>query len=447
MSQALIRRSGPHYKEVVVATPAEKAYERALLESLQVATSPMIELSRHSFRPPLSFSLHQRHDPILQAVYPILHNFSYSTLAGYCNPLEIEPLFSTNANFLLDAIRHGVPASAMYVIGRYGFVAKVRLFMHSWNGRDHQILAQDGDKFLNLTQWLDTIPHPYGTTTGINSYDYLQGWWQAKGAMFRLMDLPVELWTYIFEVAFGMDIYPSGPNDLGTGTEIQKPYVNGKVVPPPTKGILLLNKTIHKAILPFVRKGTCKCFESAYAMNTYAASFHSRGLSLENLRVLEFDFTNPEYFYVFGVQVAPFINNPQRIFHASRVTATDILTGLKGLSHLYLRFTAPSDGAQDPWYDTGKYNGHVNDRRTFDFQGNATHWAVGCQKVLVDWILTFAKQHIQHIPNITLTGCIKDSIKTKWAKIFEDERGNMGKEVHEMESMKEVIKNWDLADL
>lgn len=115
------------------------------------------------------------------------------------------------------------------------------------------------------------------------------------------MDLPAELWTYILELTYGMDVYPGGYNDFGTAPEMKKPLVNGKVVTPPTKAILLLNKTINKAIKPFVLHDTCKCFKSAYKVESHLMFMHENASPLQNLRVLELDFSNLQYFYMFGV--------------------------------------------------------------------------------------------------------------------------------------------------
>ena len=131
---------GKSFKMVIRQSPDKAAEKRRRLEALQAVDRPIILASRYNFSPALTFSRHQKHDPILQAAYPILHNFSYSTFAGYMNPLEIEPLFSDDAVFLHQAMFYGCAASAMYAIGRYGMIAKVRLFI---NASDGQVFVQD----------------------------------------------------------------------------------------------------------------------------------------------------------------------------------------------------------------------------------------------------------------------------------------------------------------
>lgn len=52
-----------------------------------------------------------------------------------------------------------------------------------------------------------------------------------------------------------------------------------------------------------------------------------------------------------------------------------------------------------------------------------------CQKILVDWILSFAKPFIEHIPEIQLAGSIEHSTRQKWEKIFADQKRGIRSEV------------------
>lgn len=69
-----------------------------------------------------------------------------------------------------------------------------------------------------------------------------------------------------------------------------------------------------------------------------------------------------------------------------------------------------------------------------------------CQRVIVDWILTFAKEQIEHIPRVILTGYIKKSTKAKWDAIFE--RARQGEDIQaEISNAQEAIRSWPLDDL
>lgn len=104
------------------------------------------------------------------------------------------------------------------------------------------------------------LPPPVGSVRGAHGHECLQAWWKVKGQMFRLMELPPELRTYIFELAFGLDIYPGSRNSLGDGSSDTVHTRNKKCAGPPAKAVLFLNKQIHQAVSPFVLKNTCKCY-------------------------------------------------------------------------------------------------------------------------------------------------------------------------------------------
>lgn len=127
-------------------TPEQAAAARARLEERQLASQPIILGSRHNFRPALAFSLPQKHDPILNLTKPILRSHSYSTFAGFVNPLHIEPLFSCDVAYLYSG------SIAMYAIGRYGMMAKVPLMLSTEGG----VLVLQGDHFVEFTPWLES---------------------------------------------------------------------------------------------------------------------------------------------------------------------------------------------------------------------------------------------------------------------------------------------------
>lgn len=99
--------------------------------------------------------------------------------------------------------------------------------------------------------------------------------------------------------------------------------------------------------------------------------------------------------------------------------------------------------ADGPWGVRGRYNGFASH---YDSAGNREWVGVGfktpCQKILIDWILTYAKEYIAHIlligwtlsytkdyiahiPQVVLTGNIKTLTKMKWEPIFADERAGV----------------------
>lgn len=362
------------------------------------------------------------------------------------NPLEIEPLFFDDAVFLHHATFYGAPASAMYVIGRYRMFAKVCLFL---NVRSGQVFVQDQEELIELPEWLKTLPPPIGSVRGKRGYECLLAWWAAKGRMFEIMELPAELWTCVFELAFGMDIYPDYSEKLGLGQAHRRQHPNAlhevKVVDAPTISILSVDKQVHAELLPFAHKHTCKCFADSDVFRTYIRDLPAAPLKFDHLRILELDFSLLDFMFFFGVEITPFdsVEERQYLDPSGMWREATILKHLPALAYLYLRFPATSDGMNDPGHNTGHLNGHESGT---DWRGRARSFHISCEKVLVDWILTFAFEHIRSIPKITLYGYIKTSTKAKWDRSFnvgndQDERNE------DVEMAKVMVQNWDRNDL
>ena len=109
-----------------------------------------------------------------------------------------------------------------------------------------------------------------------------------------------------------------------------------------------------------------------------------------------------------------------------------------------LTFESTKFSAQsDPWGYLGPYNGHES---LCDFGGSRAGqgFSTSCQKLIIDWILTFAKPCLEGIPKVILSGYIKHSTKLKWEAIFEDERNGI---CHDMSAARYQIAHWPRDDL
>jgi len=62
----------------------------------------------------------------------------------------------------------------------------------------------------------------------------------------------------------------------------------------------------------------------------------------------------------------------------------------------------------------------------------------------VDWVLTYAKDYIKHIPQVLLTGYIKNSTKAKWERILADERAGIQ---HNVVLEQQATSTWDTTDM
>lgn len=130
--------------------PEQIAEARVRLEESQVNAEPVVLASRHNFSPALSFCKPQKRDPTLAIAKPVLGQFSYTTFAGFVNPLHIEPLFSCDATMLHEG------AVAMYAVGRYGLMARVPLMLNPEGG----VSVLRGDHVQDLGEWLEGLAEP-----------------------------------------------------------------------------------------------------------------------------------------------------------------------------------------------------------------------------------------------------------------------------------------------
>ncbi|KAF2794800.1 hypothetical protein K505DRAFT_360752 [Melanomma pulvis-pyrius CBS 109.77] len=283
-------------------------------------------------------------------------------------------------------------------------------------------------------------------------YVWQYNWWQNNGRHFRLLDLPEELRRQIFIQVLGPEVYPqkkrgSGHNekdikpmvlrqgctyeyldrDTARATEDIIPYRESK----PNRAIFYLNKQVLREARRAGWEGTLKCFKYYQDFPHYDGSLdrHSSGaggnmdsygmLSFNYLNRVSLNLGNDGYFALFGLNCQPFrleneYPNPR------------FLEIMKSTQYLELCFRNPFEGwSNDPWCT-------LHDAMDLPAKDRGS-----CQKIIVDWILTFAKPYIEHIPKIELTGFIKHSTKGKWDTIFEEQRTK--KVYYEMANEREDI--------
>lgn len=113
------------------------------------------------------------------------------------------------------------------------------------------------------------------------------------------------------------------------------------------------------------------------------------------------------------VRVAPFDIQGAEIRDRSLRGRASIFPSIHSLQSLMLTFESTKFSAEgDPWGYLGPYNGH---EWYCDFRGNRDRegFYTSCQKLIMDWTLTFAKPYIAVLPKVILSGYIKHSTKQK----------------------------------
>jgi hypothetical protein len=413
------------------------------LEVLQYVDRPITLISRHNFDPPLTFCRPHKKDPILAAATLVIRRFSYRTFIDFCNPLFIEPLSSQDKTYLHDAASSGLPVSGVYVIHRVGLMAKVPLLLIPTSG---QVMVLDQESFQDLEEWLEALPQNVCSVTGEAGFDRLWNWYKATDQIYTILNLPVELWTSIFEIAFARAVYPHPPyQPWGQGSGECVPWHPAHYrwrVPRPNISVLMLNKAVHNALRSYITNGIRKCFTHLTSLEYYK-TLSDMGQFGGQLVNLELSFSLREYIYFFDADIRPFRQWKGSLDVSRYSGKASILSQLPALKCVSFDFPAPTS-KDDPWGKLGPLNalGEGTDWRG-NQGGHFDKWFhVSCQKTLVDWILTFAHTYLANLqasPKILLGGYVKEETRAKWEDIFEDER--MGSH-HDMSEWVTEIKEW-----
>lgn len=177
--------------------------------------------------------------------------------------------------------------------------------------------------------------------------------------------------------------------------------------------MLRLNRKTYLEALPVLRTKSRKCFRDAYSLER-CVDLHST-INFDLLRHLQLSFAHQDYMEFFAV------NLPLRSSSSNDRTwpkgwgNASCLRRLPSLKQLDIDF-APMRRVE------------INEPESYKAWVRQFRSAVllsSCQRVLLDCLLSFAKQYIQHVPKVRLTGFIKKSTKSKWDRIFQDERNGV----------------------
>ena len=136
----------------------------------------------------------------------------------------------------------------------------------------------------------------------------------------------------------------------------------------------------------------------------------------QGLVFIEIELSMTNYIHFFGIV----IRDPD-----TPIPDAAILLKISTLEHLILRFRSPFNAiVDDPSGWTWRRGTGPSVKNPVFTLPLTSCWPNGeyhelphlgcptsCQKVLVDWILTFAKKYIAHITKVTLCGFIKNSTR------------------------------------
>ncbi|KAF2838275.1 hypothetical protein M501DRAFT_1017296 [Patellaria atrata CBS 101060] len=271
---------------------------------------------------------------------------------------------------------------------------------------------------------------PHRDLCGQAGYDAQWRWWVRNGKTFDIMRLPSEIRELLYFHTLGFSITPVSKSIppfpkarpkwhaklgqrqcafalLPRGSPEQPVSPLHKMTTDrPNLEILRLNKQIGEEALYMAWTRTPKYFSMPWHAYGFFRALDT--VPYTALRVLHLDFEMKDWFIFFGVSLPGIMNTFRSEFGCGKK-----LKEITQIQMLTMEFPSTKYGAlYDPWaYIDGLLS-----------RGGATYPQTSCQKVLVDWILSFGFEYIKHIPRIELKGCVKDSTRRKWESIFDERR-------------------------
>ncbi|RMY77060.1 hypothetical protein D0862_13633 [Hortaea werneckii] len=441
---------------------AEKQLERLLYDPVN---RPDFEGCRHDFgEDGLRLQIPNKDDYVFFAAVPILEEYNAQSMHRHYDPLLIEALN------IAPTLFYGMDStSAVHCLVRHELFVKVQLKLvchldYGWSAAT--VMLKDEDRWIPLQQWLKTLPEPTLPNYHVLAYEEQYQWWKSTGKPFRLLDLPGELQERIFLFAVGEYVEPhfreecdldengygimqDGTRDedwvlkksrwtvITHGTHRAKrrgvskyDWTARPAISPVNLGILCLSKETREAALYALWKQTTKVFRSPQSIP------HRRLRSFDPLMPdtdisgiptyvpprfrpylsrIQLALDNVELLLLFGVPL-PGINDAFSV-RPSPPPAHVFPTLLPHLKYLDIYFQSTAKRSYNPWHTNEMTSDR--DRRAFLTEDLGMDLQrMPCQRILHDWILTYAYEYIHGIPKIELSGFIKVPLKTKWERLL-----------------------------
>jgi hypothetical protein len=235
------------------------------------------------------------------------------------------------------------------------------------------------------------------------------------------MDLPAELREEIYERALGPRLYPlstvlnrNDPQSLARAAvhwgrgfyntrDRRQPQEPSFLYGPsqsetadksdcePNLALLRTSKLIHHEARSAGWEKTRKCFVAPNHLQSVLNAAITPQFNWLNKIIL--DFTMDGWFKFFGVDIWP-------NFHIDSSRSLGyLLSTMPGLDYLQMWFRSPDDGHNtSPWCGSSVIIPPY----------------ICCQRVMVDWIMTFAWPFIKSLSKVTIGGAVKKDSKVKW---------------------------------
>ena len=416
---------------------------------------PIMKDNRHKFERSLRFGLDEEIAPYVRATTKLLEIYNLSTLQRFADSLQVSPL-KDEPQFIDGKKVH------YFVFGRSNFLVKVPVFLESKLDltsrlQKHDITVVDGDSTYSLEDWVRSLPPLAPTPMGEAGYRMLHAWHRECRAhrsspVKSFSNMPVEIQDDIithmvgavrplteprFCKAFNEETVTPNQFNLVNGDDSAfRPYGGYEPIREYTRDerivvsslrpripalnidSLLLNKEIYKSVKLILRTRSIMSFcTSDYIASTIS---HAPQSLWANMTRVQLAFSDFEYFGFFDLEL-PGIDKaelakktiPRKAYSQTPSTINaSVLRQLPALKYLELWFNSPLNPyACSPWYAT-----NTADAKEKDPEINRRRFP--CRKTMVDYILTAAFPHVQHIQHLNITGYVKTSTREHWLSIF-----------------------------
>jgi len=171
-------------------------------------------------------------------------------------------------------------------------------------------------------------------------------------------------------------------------------------------GLLAINKAIREECISVLRMDTTKRYQDLSLVNEISRFVPAACLTW--IRRLELALTHIDFIQLFQCEIKPFADYSRGLPLLPTTTASVLSkANLPLLKDLELTFVSTIEPTYSPWQIVdGRYPSQIDPAR------------LTCQKLLVEMIMCFVPEWVEHIPTIVLGGFIKTATRVKWEHVL-----------------------------
>ncbi|TKA78133.1 hypothetical protein B0A55_02714 [Friedmanniomyces simplex] len=382
---------------------------------IHTVETPIVQRDRYAFGGPMNVRMPHPKNIVFTAARAVLQEYNQADLHRTIDPLAVEALSA--APTICRAL-DTEPEVFLLVRAQTFIKLQLKLVRESTApGAASIAMVRVGSRRYSLRAWLETLPEHRMPDLDRLALELQYKQWRESELRKRILLFAVGPYveprytTEIFELN-GRPLTKTMINVTGNGIPKEAEedwYIEAqpKRLEPVNFGLLELSKATREDAIDVLWKDTTKRYRSADLLLRIPA--HIPALYHGYIRRLELALTHVDFIITFRCQIKP-------AFICDRALATapaHVLSkaNLPLLKYLQLAFMSTVELAYSPWahYIGGRYFNIDFDR-------------LPCQKTLIDWMMCFVLEWVEHIPVIELSGFIKTQTKAKWERVLNSKR-------------------------